>query len=380
MELGAGLVEGGFSTEGSSAGAGSSAAAAPWERTTTPFARDRFVLACRRHQRRLCALLVVLAVGLGVLLWASGGSDDSPAASPGGGGGGGEQHIYIVRHGDKYSSYDDCLPAGSTAMPCFNGSLMSNNPPLTPCGRKQAEHAATWVHEHAAAVGGIRNIVVSPYTRTLQTALPLAKLLSPTAEDEASRMHQFADQAAGSRLHVEYLISEDRRDEGPHSPYNAAEDAATVGQLAELSARWDLGYGSPPIPTPETSTRFHTRARRASEVLRQRFPPSSGNLAVHSHATTSLSLAYGLCYGSDASDDATLKKFLSTMEPIGPAGVVHLVLGADGSCKSVDPAVNSAYESVECEPDSKTIPWMCHYADCPSWYWESDRGDPNCAC
>eukprot|EP01045_Picozoa_sp_COSAG04_P040782 COSAG04_NODE_12079_length_671_cov_1.409091_1_plen_77_part_01 len=77
MELGAGLVEGGFSTEGSSGGgAGSSAAAAPWERTTTPFARDRFVLACRRHQRRLCALFVALAVGLGVLLWASGGGSD----------------------------------------------------------------------------------------------------------------------------------------------------------------------------------------------------------------------------------------------------------------------------------------------------------------
>ena len=48
-------------------------------------------------------------------------------------------------------------------------------------------------------------------------------------------MQQDADQAAGWRLHVEYLSSEDRRDEGPHAPYNAAEDAATYMQLIAVA-------------------------------------------------------------------------------------------------------------------------------------------------
>ena len=49
----------------------------------------------------------------------------------------GPQHIFIVRHGDKFSSYPDCQPHGqNTAAPCFNASLMSNNPPLTPCGKR----------------------------------------------------------------------------------------------------------------------------------------------------------------------------------------------------------------------------------------------------
>jgi broad specificity phosphatase PhoE len=174
-----------------------------------------------------------------------------------------EQHVYIVRHGDKYSSYPDCgsvgPDGGDPGEPCYDPVIMGNNPPLTECGVRQAETTARWVQQELAAVGGVANIVSSPYTRCLQTALPLAKL------------------QAAPRLHVEYLLSEDRQAEGPHAPYNAAADNITVTQLAEVNALWDLGYGSPPIPTPEDTRGYWRRVRWAARRLADRFPPASGH-------------------------------------------------------------------------------------------------------
>jgi broad specificity phosphatase PhoE len=46
------------------------------------------------------------------------------------------------------------------------------DPPLTPLGEAQAEHAAA-----ALAGAGIRRIIASPYTRALQTAAPIARRL-----------------------------------------------------------------------------------------------------------------------------------------------------------------------------------------------------------
>merc|ERR1712187_972563 len=97
------------------------------------------------------------------------------------------QHIYIVRHGDKYSSYPACngTHVDKDGTPCFDEKLMGNNPPLTPCGIKQANYTSDYLLRHY----DINNIVVSPFTRTLQTSLPLA-------------------QALGYRLNVEPLLSE----------------------------------------------------------------------------------------------------------------------------------------------------------------------------
>jgi broad specificity phosphatase PhoE len=47
------------------------------------------------------------------------------------------------------------------------------DPKLTPLGQEQAQHAA-----EALAGEGIRRIIVSPYTRTLQTAAPIARRLN----------------------------------------------------------------------------------------------------------------------------------------------------------------------------------------------------------
>ena len=87
-----------------------------------------------------------------------------------------EQHISIVRHGDKYSSYPSCSVSNGSAL-CYDQELMGNNPPLTPCGLQQAEQTADWLVEASRAAGGIQRIVSSPFIRCLETALPLAKRL-----------------------------------------------------------------------------------------------------------------------------------------------------------------------------------------------------------
>ena len=260
-------------------------------------------------------------------------------------------------------------------------------------------------------------------------------------------------------LHVEYLLSEDRQDEGPHSPYNAAEDQQTVrgktGQGGPVGAevvcvcvlggrgvglcmgmrtrensfavgpptqpqhhcfttgfgRWSswrrsmrcgtramaalpfqlqrtrsgTGSGADTAGASSFYTFYSTavtalfcaavnpsargwgapRGRRAVATLRARFPPSSGNLVIHTHATTSFTLAYGLCFGHDhGGSDQTLADFVRRMDPIGPAGVVHLVLDSDGRCTlPVAQPYNLAGE--EGCSTGNTNPWMCEFDNYP---------------
>mmetsp|Transcript_10632 Transcript_10632/g.14679 ORF Transcript_10632/g.14679 Transcript_10632/m.14679 type:complete len:334 (-) Transcript_10632:280-1281(-) len=258
---------------------------------------------------------------------------------------GDEQHVYIVRHGDKYSSYPKC-PASDGKL-CFDEELMGDNPPLTPCGIRQASHTAKWLQ--GQKTGGIKNIVVSPFTRTLQTALPFAK-------------------ATGKKLHVEYQISEANQPEGPFREFNIDNAGETVSQIEEAHKLWDLSYGSVPIKTPENYTLYNARVKTAAKVLKERFPPSSGNLAIFTHATTSFSVAYGLCYGEDGSDK--LEEFVKGQDAIGPAGVIHVILAADGSCKPVEQTQNVGME-VGC---GETEPFKCKFEDFPSWYWAHPQG------
>lgn len=262
-----------------------------------------------------------------------------------------DQHIYIVRHGDKSSSYPDC--PGANGTPCYNASLVGDNAPLTECGAKQAEHTAKWLQEK-----GIAEIVVSPFTRTLQTALPLAKLL-------------------GKQLNVEYLLSEANQPEGPHRQFNILGDDRTLRDLEEIQSLWNLNYGSAPIATPEDPALYVKRVARLPSNLKKRFPASVGNLAVYTHATTSFSLAYGLCYG-DAHSDEKLQSFVEKQNAIGAAGVIHVVLGADGRCKRVEQTNNVAKE-VNC--GSRTDPYKCEFSKYPSWYWACSlgKGPGHCA-
>ena len=59
------------------------------------------------------------------------------------------------------------------------------------------------------------------------------------------------------------------------------------------------------------------------------------------HATTSFSLAYGLCYGENAAD-ASLQHFVVRQDAIGPAGVITGVLdSATGACLRVEQTQNN---------------------------------------
>ena len=94
----------------------------------------------------------------------------------------------LIDHRDTVRALTDATSA----------EVMGNNPPLTPCGRRQARHTAEpwqqkpvgicilrgtpmnqrhvpvkdWLVKHAPQID---HVLVSPFTRTLQTALPLAE-------------------------------------------------------------------------------------------------------------------------------------------------------------------------------------------------------------
>jgi len=259
-----------------------------------------------------------------------------------------EQHIWVVRHGDKYSSYPDC-----PAQPlCFNQTLYGDNAPLTPCGLKQAGMLSSWLRSASESIGGVQHLLVSPYTRTLQTALPFAE-------------------ASGLKLKVEYLLSEASQPAGPEQPFNNLVPKETVKQLEKIGDLWDLSYGSPPIPTPETAGQMYdSRVMKAAKVLNKRFPPASGNLVVVTHATTSFSIAYGFCHMSSGTAE-TLQSFVEGQAPIGPAGVVHVVRDASGTCTSIHQTDNSAYIQSHC---GKTHTFKCMFDDYPDWYWEHPLG------
>lgn len=260
------------------------------------------------------------------------------------------QHVYIVRHGDKYSSYPHC--PGKQGQPCYDEALMGDNPPITPCGIRQARRTAAWLQNQTASSGGIQNIVVSPFTRTLQTALPLAVAL-------------------GKKLKVEHLLSEAMQPEGPYREFNIEAPFPTVPQLREVHSLWDTSYNSLPIATPENNTMYHQRIGEAVKSVQNQFPPSSGNLALFTHATTAFSLAYGLCYGSSGSGgDEKLQEFVDEQDAIAPGGVIHVTISQDGGCAKVDQTLNVA-EEVGC---GMTDPFKCPFDWYPSWYWPHKKG------
>lgn len=264
------------------------------------------------------------------------------------------QVVYIIRHGDKYSSYPDCEPGEDpvNGSMCFDSEAMGVNPPLTECGVRQANYTAGWIVNQYTG-RGIAHIVVSPFARTLMTSLPLARLL-------------------GKPITVEPLLSEARQPEGPYRPYNVALPAFAVSQLAEIEEMWDPSYGSPPIKTPEDTPLYDQRVAKMAQALRARFPPASGDLAVFTHATTSFSLAYGLCSNLFAS----LQEFVDPMPAIAPAGVIVATLDDKGHCTNLTQTQNVA-GAVGC---GETKPYKCAFKDYPNWYWEDPLGSGPAKC
>lgn len=75
------------------------------------------------------------------------------------------KQIYLIRHAQS----------AANASQSHNTVTHRNaDIPITELGQKQAEQLATWLAEH---VGNVKEIFVSPYVRTQQTAAPYAQIM-----------------------------------------------------------------------------------------------------------------------------------------------------------------------------------------------------------
>ena len=259
------------------------------------------------------------------------------------------QHVYIVRHGDKYSSYPPCDEFSSANDTlCFDAEKMGNNPPLTPCGLAQAEETANWLIEDSASIGGIQAIVSSPFTRCLETALPLATRLKLS-------------------LQVEQQAGEARALEGPFRPNNGALSPVHQKLLDAITTNWDLAYGSSPVVTPEDDPRYWRRVDHLSATIRTRILPKVTNMVIFTHATTSFSLAYGLCY-QGLTKDKVLKDFVVAQGAIGPGGTIRVTVDAAAGTCEVGQTNNVAFRC------GATGPHKCEFASYPAWYWQHAEG------
>jgi broad specificity phosphatase PhoE len=87
----------------------------------------------------------------------------------------GEQVIFVVRHAERA---DAGAPAGAPPAP----GMMANDPPLSAAGEQRAARLASML-----AAAAVRQIYVTEYRRTAQTAAPLATRLGLTPSVTAAR-------------------------------------------------------------------------------------------------------------------------------------------------------------------------------------------------
>ena len=92
--------------------------------------------------------------------------------------------VFIVRHGDRFDrevgGWDGAArwwPAGDTKSHVASHGANAHDPPLSSLGMRQAMEVGEWLSTRAGDVPPITKVLVSPYIRTIQTALPLAAQL-----------------------------------------------------------------------------------------------------------------------------------------------------------------------------------------------------------
>mmetsp|Transcript_6487 Transcript_6487/g.15005 ORF Transcript_6487/g.15005 Transcript_6487/m.15005 type:complete len:344 (-) Transcript_6487:111-1142(-) len=264
--------------------------------------------------------------------------------------------LHIVRHGDKMSKYPPCAAKGlvQSGEPCFDEARFGNNPELSECGRRQARLLATRL---AADLTNSTAIWSSPYARTLQTALPLARKL-------------------GKTIKVEALFSEDRQLNGPFQPRHAEPSESGAQDWLRIARVWDRYYSSPPIPTPEGNAEYWERVQQAADklVLQLRGvgaaaapPPESA--VVFSHAGPSFSLAYGLCRRKFGD---SLRRFVDTyvaadgLPGLAPAGMIRIELNDSGECTRIELPDNQVWQEAAC---GETKPHRKNFDADPGKYW-----------
>ena len=266
------------------------------------------------------------------------------------------RHVLLIRHGDKMSKYPPCGAANSKGvenMLCYNEALFGNNPELSACGRAQARLVADRVSQS----WNVAQIVSSPFMRTLQTALPLAKMSSMS-------------------IQVDPLFSEDRQLSGPFRERNAEASHDAASDASAIAELWNTSFSSPPIPTPEGNEEYWTRVDAASNALlsRVREAVPSSAVALFSHAGPSFSFAFGLC-GNDlflGSLEEFVSSYVMASEGLAPAGIIRATLDVkSGACISLSPPDNTVWKFAGC---GKTKPHKKSYDVDPGKYYRPDAG------
>ncbi len=166
-----------------------------------------------------------------------------------------KQTIWIARHGNRLDFVD---PAW------FENADRPYDPPLSDDGVIQAQELAQRLEKEAIA-----HIFVSPFLRTVQTALEVAKVLNLPIKLEAG---------LGEWLNPDWMT---------HTP-----EMLTIEALFEQYSSIDINYQSYLVPQyPESEAQI--RARTA-QVVQQLVSKYSGNILLIGHGASVLGATQGL--------------------------------------------------------------------------------------
>jgi hypothetical protein len=228
----------------------------------------------------------------------------------------------------------------------------------------------------------ITTVLSSPYYRSWHSAQQLVKAT-----------------AGSMKIDIEPLLSEDRQ-LGPPDVDNeywhdgSTNEALESALLSEASTTYPQSHYSVWGTEGEQDHDYYARVKAASYFLKGQLSRMSGNVAMFSHATTCLTLAYGLCsnlYGGNLGEwfenyvqnnipagDIPRGIDLETEFPgesgIGGGGIIRIVFRA-GKCVALYPVDNRPLYNTDpkCAVKSATRP---HKFPKECFYWEPSKPDP----
>lgn len=247
--------------------------------------------------------------------------------------------VFIIRHGDMVDSYPKCnasdvLAWNSSAAPCSD-ERYGNNAPLTACGVQEAKaNADLIVQSH------VSNLYSSPFVRCMQSARELSLQL------------HLDSHYTGTLLTQPFFAEDDNPPDkdGAYYQFPAnAELLQTLGQETD-NTHEEEDYGK---------SKYLTRMLRAVAFLVEEVTKADGNIAVYTHAKTSLSLAWGLCstyFEENGGGDKFLEEFAKTPN-FASAGYLRITF-EDGHCRVVT-SNTAAHTTSECSPNDappKVVP------------------------
>merc|ERR1712190_84167 len=122
---------------------------------------------------------------------------------------------------------------------------MGENPVLTKCGIEQANMVSKWLINQSTSLSAIKHIVVSPFMRTLQTAVPLAMALNV-------------------KLKIDFNVREARAQRLPDNTALCKDFQSVCQEIIKLN---DRNYNTHfPLTAEDT---YQSRMKRAAENLKK---------------------------------------------------------------------------------------------------------------